>query len=206
MIRFIKQEMPRVNDMVKQQCYYKVDTIGNMSQDELIEQMSLCGMSKAHIEMVLTRMKESIVELLRQGYSVSIDGLGRFSLSIGVKDDKEVEKLDGGEKRNAASIKVRNVLFAADKKIVKELNRKCRFERGGTCRLTKCKFTKEQRLDMARAFIAKHQLMRINEYMNITGLKKTAASQELRQFAESPSITGITTVGRGSSLVYVAMK
>ena len=48
--------------------------------------------------------------------------------------------------------------------------------------------------------------MRINEYMNITGLKKTAASQELRQFAESPSITGITTVGRGSSLVYVAMK
>lgn len=206
MIRYIKQEMPQANDSIKSDCYYRPETFGNMTQDDLVQQMSLCGMSKPQAEMALMRMRESITELLLQGYSVSIDGLGSFSLSIGVKDDKEVEELDGDVRRNAASLKVRKVLFRTDKKWLRDLNLHCRFERGGIGRINQSRLTVEQRLAKAQAFIAEHHMLRVADYMRLTGLAKSTAAKELRTFAESSYTTGITFDGCGPSLVYIACK
>ena len=202
MIRYIKQEMPHVNDMVRQECYYKVDTIGCLSHEELMDEMCRSGIARGQIELVLRTLRESMASLLLKGYSVRIDGLGRFNLSIGVKPDREVEEMDGGVRRNAISLAVRNLLFKPDKSFVKYLNGKCRFERGGTIRMSRCKLTVEERLSRAKAYIAQHGMMRISDYMALTGMRKTAAAKELRDFADRSSETGITAVGRGPSLLY----
>ena len=203
MIKYIKQEMPDINRDGKQKCYYRVESRGNKGQDELVKQMCLRGMSRGMAEMALSRMTEAMVELLSFGYSVTIDNLGCFSLSLGTKDEKEVEELDGGTRRNAASIKIKDVHLKTDKKLLRALNLECHLERGYTSRVNRSKFTPEERLKKAQEFIAKHKMMRIADYMAITGLPKTTASLELRSFTSSSEETGITHIGRGPSLVYV---
>ena len=137
MIKYIKQEMSPLNSNGKQDCFYRTERHGNMTHDELVLQMSLGGMTKPRAEMALARLKESMTELLLLGYSVSIDGLGCFSLSLGTKDEKDVEEMDGDVRRNAASLKVRKVLFRTDRKWLNNLNLQCRFERGGVSRIQK---------------------------------------------------------------------
>lgn len=203
MIKYIKQEMPDINRDGKQKCYYRVESRGNKGQDELVKQMCLRGMSRGMAEMALSRMTEAMVELLSFGYSVTIDNLGCFSLSLGMVQGHEVEELDGGTRRNAASIKIKDVHLKTDKKLLRTLNLECHLERGYTSRVNRSKLTPEQRLSKAQDFIAKHRMMRIADYMAITGLPKTTASLELRSFASSSEETGITHIGRGPSLVYV---
>ena len=72
-----------MNDMVRQECYYKVDTIGCLSHEELMDEMCRSGIARGQIELVLRTLRESMASLLLKGYSVRIDGLGRFNLSIG---------------------------------------------------------------------------------------------------------------------------
>lgn len=74
MIKYIKQEMSPLNSNGKQDCFYRTERHGNMTHDDLVQQMSLGGMTKPQAEMGLARLKESMTELLLQGYSVSIDG------------------------------------------------------------------------------------------------------------------------------------
>ena len=45
--------------------------------------------------------------------------------------------MDGDVRRNAASLKVRKVLFRTDRKWLNNLNLQCRFERGGVSRIQK---------------------------------------------------------------------
>ena len=204
MIKYIKQEMSPLNSNGKQDCFYRTERHGNMTHNDLVQQMSLGGMTKPQAEMALARLKESMTELLLLGYSVSIDGLGCFNLSLGTKDEKDVEEMDGDVRRNAASLKVRKVLFRTDRKWLSNLNLQCRFERGGVSRIQKSHLAVEQRLAKAQEFIAEHHILRIAEYARLTGLSKSLAARELRFFADATSTTGITFEGRGPSLVYVA--
>lgn len=202
MIKYIKQEMPDIHHKGEKKCYYRIETRGNMTHKDLLRQMALRGVSEGVAAMTIHRMTEAIVELMRQGFSVTIDGLGCFSMSLGVDKDKTVEDMEGTTKRNATSIIIRDVNYRSDKKLVSALNQECKLERGYTSRINRCRLTLPQRLNAARDYLSSHQIMRIADYVRLTGLSRTTASVELRRFAASVSTTGIDSSGSGPSLVY----
>lgn len=202
MIKYIKQEMPDIHRKGEKKCYYRIETRGNMTHKDLISQMAFKGVSEGMAEMVIHRLTETMVELMRQGFSVTVDGLGCFSLSLGVVDDKTVEEMDGKTKRNATSIEIRNVNYKVDKKFLRTLNHECKLERGYTSRINRCRLTREERLRKAQDYLSAHKIMRIADYVRLTGLSRTTASLELREFAAAPARTGIDFMGRGPSLVY----
>ena len=105
-------------------------------------------------------------------------------------------------KRNARSLQLTNVNFRADKKLVREANRRCMLERYGESRLRKSPYSKEQRLQLALEYMGKNGAMHIADYMELTGLSRTTATLELKAFRQDPT-SGITFVGRGSNKVYV---
>ena len=81
-------------------------------------------------------------------------------------------------------------------------NRHCKLERAGEARLHHSPYSKEERLKLALQYLEEHGAMRVAEYMELTGLSRTKATLELKEFRQDLS-SGITFIGRGSAKVYV---
>ena len=152
---------------------------------------------------VMSHIVDEMAELLGKGYSVSIDGLGTFRASIGLEKDKEMDTFDEDDtKRNARSLRLTGINYRADKDLIKKANRHCKLERAGESRLYHTPYTQEERLKQALQYLDEHGAMRVAQYMELTGLSRTKATLELKEFRQDAS-TGITFLGRGSTKVYV---
>ena len=205
MAQYIKQEMPNLNGTEEPQVYYRLKTNRNISSKEFVKHISRndSAADRGEIEGVLIRIADGLAELLGNGYSVTLDGVGTFKAGLGLKRDKEMDSFEEDEtKRNARSLQLTSINYRADKTLVREANRRCKLERYGESRLRKSPYTKEQRLQLALEFLDKNSAMRIGDYMKLTGLSRTTATTELKAFRQDPA-SGITFVGRGSQKVYV---
>ena len=205
MAKYIKQEMIDLTGKGEEKIYYRLQTERNIGFDELAQEIELRPgiMNRGLVKNVMTHVVDAMAELLGKGHSVSIDGLGTFRASLGLKEEKEMDTFDGDEtKRNARSLRLTGINYRADKEFVKNANRHCKLERAGEARLHHSPYTKEERLKLALQYLEKHGAMRVVEYMNLTGLSRTKATLELKEFRQDAS-SGITCIGRGSAKVYV---
>ena len=205
MAKYIKQEMTDLNGKGEEKVYYRMKTERNIDFKSFAKELNRYHSirNRALVENVMTNAMDVLARLLGEGYSVSIDGLGTFKAAIGLKDDKEMDTFDGNEsKRNARSLQLTNVNFKADKALIREANNHCKLERAGESRLCHSPFSKEERLKMAQEYLEKHGAMKVADYVEMTQLSRTKATLELKEFRHDAS-TGIDTIGRRSTLVYV---
>ena len=205
MAKYIKQEMVDLSGKGEEKIYYRLQTERNIDFAELAQQIEQHHglMNRGLIKNVMSYVVDEMAELLGKGYSVSIDGLGTFRASIGLEEGKEMDTFDGDDtKRNARSLRLTGINYRADKDLVKKANRHCKLERAGESRLHHTPYSKEERLKLAQQYLEEHGAMRVVEYMELTGLSRTKATLELKEFRQDAS-TGITFLGRGSSKVYV---
>ena len=189
----------------EEKIYYRLQTERNIGFDELAQEIELRHrvVNRGLVKNVMTPVVDAMAELLGKGYSVSIDGLGTFRASLGLKEEKEMDTFDGDEaKRNARSLRLTGINYRADKELIKDANRHCKLERAGESRLHHSPYSKDERLKLALQYIEEHGAMRVVEYMNLTGLSRTKATLELKEFRQDAS-SGITYIGRGSAKVYV---
>ena len=205
MAKYIKQEMVDLSGKGDEKIYYRLQTERNIDFAELVQQIEQHHglMNRGLVKNVMSHIVDEMAELLGKGYSVSIDGLGTFRASIGLEKDKEMDTFDGDDtKRNARSLRLTGINYRADKDLIKQANRHCKLERAGESRLHHTPYSKEERLKLAQQYLDEHGAMRVVEYMELTGLSRTKATLELKEFRQDAS-TGITFLGRGSSKVYV---
>lgn len=185
MAKYIKQEMPNLNGTDEPQVYYRLKTDRNISSKEFVEHISRKGsvIDRAEIEGAIMRIADGLAELLGNGYSVTIDGIGVFKAGIGLKAEKEMDTFEGDEtKRNARSLRLTGINYRADKELIKKSNRHCKLERAGEARLHRSPYTQEERLQLALQYLSEHGAMRVAEYMELTGLSRTKAAMELKEF------------------------
>ena len=207
MAKYIKQEMNDLNGKGKEKVYYRLQTERNISFNEFTQQIEQHHgiMHRGLVKNVMTHVVDAMAELLGNGYSVTIDGLGTFKASIGLEEDKVMDTFDGDEtKRNARSLRLTGINYRADKELVKNSNQHCKLERAGEARLHHSPYTQEERLKLALQYLSEHGAMRVAEYMELTGLSRTKAAMELKEFRQDAS-SGITFIGRGSAKVYVKL-
>ena len=141
------------------------------------------GITRGDALRVLIVASETLAELLGEGCSVSLDEWGTFKATIGLEPDKEMDTIDGDEpKRNARS--------------------HCKLERAGVSRVRRSPYTKEERLQKALDYLEEHKVLKVAQYMELTGQGHTTSACELRAFSRDTS-SGIVAIGRGSSVVYV---
>ena len=205
MAKYIKQEMIDLSGKGEEKVYYRLQTERNISFAELAQQIEQHHglMNRGLVKNVMSHIVDEMAELLGEGYSVTIDGLGTFKASIGLEEDKEMDTFDGDDtKRNARSLRLTGINYRADKSLIKQANRHCKLERAGESRLHHTPYSKEERLKLAHQYLEEHGVMRVVEYMELTGLSRTKATLELKEFRQDAS-TGITFIGRGSAKVYV---
>ena len=205
MAKYIKQEMIDLSGKGEEKAYYRLQTERNIDFKELTQQIEEHHnlMNRGLVKSVMAYVVDEMAELLGKGYSVTIDGLGTFRASIGLEEDKDMDTFDGDDtKRNARSLRLTGINYRSDKELVKKANRHCKLERAGESRLHHTPYTKEERLKLAHQYLEEHGVMRVVEYMELTGLSRTKATLELKEFRQDTS-SGITFVGRGSAKVYV---
>ena len=205
MAKYIKQEMIDLSGKGEEKVYYRLQTERNIDFNELTQQIEEHHnlMNRGLVKSVMAYMVDEMAELLGKGYSVTIDGLGTFRASIGLEEDKEMDTFDGDDtKRNARSLRLTGINYRTDKELIKKANRHCKLERAGESRLHHTPYSKEERLKLAHQYLEEHGVMRVVEYMELTGLSRTKATLELKEFRQDTS-SGITFVGRGSAKVYV---
>ncbi len=205
MAKYIKQEMTDLSGKGEEKVYYRLQSERNIDFNALAEYVGRHNgmMSKGLVINVMEHVVDAMAELLGKGHSVTIDGLGTFRASIGLEKDKEMDTLDGDEaKRNARSLHLTGINYRADKGLIKQANRHCKLERAGEARLHHSPYSKEERLKLALQYLEENGAMRIANYMELTGLSRTKATLELKDFRQDAS-SGITTIGRGSTKVYV---
>ena len=161
------------------------------------------GLSEGAVTHVLGQLTHTLARLLADGHTVTVDGLGTFRATVGVMEGKEQDSFDTDEpKRNAQSIEVKGVNYRADKALVKDIRVQCRLERGKESRLHRSPYTREERLARALAFIEEHTVMRVMDYVELTGLSRTTASLELRELCQDPT-SGIRSMGQKAGKVYI---
>ena len=205
MAKYIKQEMTDLSGKGEEKVYYRLQSERNIDFEELADHVGRHNgmMSRGLIVNVMEHVVDVMAELLGEGHSVTIDGLGTFKASIGLEKDKEMDTFDGDEsKRNARSLRLTGINYRADKVLIREANRHCKLERAGEARLHHSPYSKEERLKLALQYLEEHGAMRVVEYMELTGLSRTKAAMELKEFRQDLS-SGITFIGRGSAKVYV---
>ena len=205
MAKYIKQEMPDIAGKGEHQVYYRMQTERNIDAAEFVEEVAGLGtgLSEGAVTHVLEQMVQTMARLLADGHTVTIGGLGTFRTAIGVMEGKEQDTFDDDEpKRNAQSIEVRGVNFRADKALVKDIRVQCRLERGKESRLHRSPYTREERLARALAFMEEHTVLRVPDYVRLTGLSRTTASLELRELCQEPT-SGIRSMGQRASKVYI---
>ncbi len=195
-------EMPKMNGKDEVVLYPKLKHIRMMDDGEFITRMDdePNGVTAAMAENVLAAAANLMSRLLSEGYSVKLKGIGTFKASLGMKKDKERETED--DKRNARSVKVKNIVFKADKQFVENTDRSCSLERDGVKRISPVKSTFEERRDMAIAFLESHPYMTVSDYASMTGLNKSAAGKELKKIAKTEG-SGIVVSGRSTHINYV---
>lgn len=205
MAKYIKQEMPDMKKTGEQKAFYRLKVERNVDFQEFIDK--LCsyhsGISRGEALRVLVSASDVLAELLGEGYSVTLDDWGTFKATIGLEEGKEMDTIDGDEsKRNARSLCLNGVTFQADKKLVRNAKRHCKLEREGVIRVKRSPYTKEERLKKALIYLEENKVLKVSQYMELTGQAHTTAACELRAFSRDDS-SGIVSVGRGSAVVYV---
>ena len=205
MAKYIKQEMIDLSGKGEERVYYRLQTERNIDFKELTQQIEEHHnlMNRGLVKSVMAYVVDEMAELLGKGYSVTIDGLGTFRASLGLEEDKEMDTFEGDDtKRNARSLRLTGINYRTDKELIKKANRHCKLERAGESRLHHTPYSKEERLKLAHQYLEEHSAMRVADYMELTGLSRTKATLELKEFRQDTS-SGITFVGRGSAKVYV---
>ena len=206
MPKYKLQEMYDVRQTGERRVYPKLDAYRLLDAEEFIEKMHSYdrAISPSVIRAVLMNLSDTLKRMLSLGYTVKVDELGTFSLSLDFDDDQPKVMQQADDKMAYRHVTVKNVNFKVDPSLLKDLRYETELERemSGVKVIKKQLFTLEQRIERALAVIERDGFIGLTDYAAINNLSRTSASQELKMICANPD-GPLDTKGRGSHKVWV---
>jgi predicted histone-like DNA-binding protein len=199
------RELPDMQNTGERKVYPKVDYCGQMTNEEFLHMMEKVTMLQGGtIQAVIAGMAKTIGLAFLRGDSVKIDGLGIFSVKLGMKKESETEVLkQRGERYNTTDVEIKGVNFLTDQQWLKSLRHDIELNKSrGIKTIRKIESTEEERFQKAMQYLENQPFITVSDYVGLTGLGQTKAKMELRQFADNPDC-GISRKGNGSHVVYI---
>ncbi len=211
MAKYKLQEMQDLRNSGKRKVYPKMVLHRTLNQKEFLEWMHKYNraLSPNMVEAALTEVRDMLVRLLSEGYNVTLDELGTFSLSLGFEDDKPREMQDDGDKMTYRKVGVKNINFKASPEFVKDMKRDTdRYlerDMSGVTVIRKQLYTQEQRIARALEYIEENDFITLSAYASLNNLSRTAASLELKKICAKED-SPIRSTGQRSHKVWVRRK
>ncbi len=200
MAQYIKQEVPDFRNTGERKAFYRIKTLQNIDTQALVERIEHMhhGLSRGLIINVIDELASRIAYELAEGNTVTIDHLGTFSASIGLKEDAKTDSIDDIDApHKTRDLCVTDVNFRANKQMIRAVNENCHLQRNGESRLHKSPYSREERIQLALGFIDNSPMhaMRLADYAAITGMSPSSASRDLSAICSDPT-SGICHTGR----------
>lgn len=127
---YTMQEMKDLHNENETILYPRMIIKGQCSTEELIEDIAHhTTYNTGELRGMIMALKDAMAREMSRGYSVKLDEIGTFTPSLGITEGKEAEQPAGGNRRNARSIKIRNINFRADKELIRKTEGHCTLER-----------------------------------------------------------------------------
>lgn len=179
-------------DGKKQPLHARIVSKGTVRTEEIAQDIAdSCGFSTAVTKGMLDALAHIISRHLRRGYTIELDELGSFSISLKcrpVMDKKEIRSW---------SVGFGKVHFKGNKQLKKRLM-EIDLERADTGSSTS--FTPEQRKKRALDYLSGHDFINRTLYMQINGCNHSTASRDLSELTETEVIKKL---GAGKAVVYI---
>ena len=206
MPKYTLQEMSDMHKKGERRVYPKLDVYRLLDTDDFVKRMVSYerAIPSSIIKAVLSGLSDTLKRVLSEGYTVKIDELGVFSLSLDFADDKPKVMQEENDKMAYRRVQVKNVNFKVDPQLLKQLQQDTDLERSmsGVKVIRKNLYTREERIQRALQFIETNGFIHLTEYASLNNLNRTAASLDLKQICSDPH-SPITSSGRGSHKVWV---
>ena len=204
MTQFVLKEMNDLDGKGKGRVYPQVVINRLMTTEDLVKRMQdNTRLGSAAIHATLLSLGENIASLLDMGFSVKIDNLGTFSLSLGFADKKGNKMEDEDDKMNYRRVAVKNITFKPESDLIFNINKNINLERHvqGVVKSGSDSFTPEERRLRAIDFIERHGQITLQEYANLNNISRSKASRELNKF-EGIEGSGIRGYGNAPHKVW----
>ena len=209
MAEYNMQELNLPGEDGKRILYPRMKLYGQVDLETITEKIAYASsFTRGDIIGLVQAITDEIAYQMGQGYSVKIDNLGVFTPALGLRQDRERETGEEGDtKRNAVSICLKDIHFKVDKELLYRTARHCHLKRSTD------KFQRSSQVVFSAGTAGtgqkntwqKNSFMTQADYCQLTGLLKSAASRELREWIANPE-SGIDYKGRGTHKIYILRK
>ena len=167
------------------------------------------------IRATFSALVEEMLTSMHLGHNIKIDGLGIFSLSLEFDTSKPSEEAlaydpdfdDEDPKLKYRHVRIKSINFKPDPELLKEMNMSASFKLIDVDVETPkgSRFSREERLERARAIINRYGYMTLADYAMATRQSKSAASKDLNRLVKDPD-SGIIARGDNSHKIWVDSK
>ncbi len=192
MPKYLLQEMNDVRNTGKRTVYPKLVAKQTLTTKEFIDELHkhLRTIDKGVLLGVMCGIADTLACLMSEGYNVTLDDIGTFSMSLQFLDDKPTEIQEEGDRMLYRTVGVRDVNFKTSPELLGILRMKTKLERAmsGARVLKKNLYTQEQRIENALAIIDGKGYITLGEYAQVNNLSRTMASKELARISSDPNI------------------
>lgn len=184
-IKYHIQELPRMRQ--GEQALYPVPEVYTQFDNHMmVERIALeSGVRSGSILGTLDALPKSLKTFLLEGHSCRIDGLGTFSLSLGIDNNGRVFP--------------KRLNLKIDPAFMKELREEAVFElsRPDVVRAAGSKGHRDEHFALLVGWLKNHDRITLQKYADLVHVSVATASRELNYFASSPDYC-IKTVGSGN--------
>ena len=215
MANYTLQELPEKMADGKKIVFPKMQTYSLHDYETVIKHMRTYAgsVSDGLIRAVFDALVSTMQSWMPLGHSIKIDGLGVFSLSLGFDTSTPSEKANSQEqqgenpKTKYRHVCIKDINFKPDPELLKEMNREATFDRVNTDVVVpqKSKYSRDERLEKAKAIIDQQGYMTLSDYAIATGQCRASASNDLKRMVADAN-SGITTRGSHSHKVWIASR
>ena len=160
--------------------YPKVVAYGTKTLKDIMRHAQMyTGLNASTVQGVVTLLEDVMAKYLAEGYNVKLGNIGTFSATLTSRQVKTKEEI------RAKSIRFDDIRFKAAKELKKEVNLQMKLERASPYRAFKTssdEYTAEERFLLLGEYLDKNGYITRSDYSELTGLLKTKAASELRQW------------------------
>lgn len=193
MLNYYIQELPNMHDG-DGKVFPKLSTYNQFDNKKMIKRIAMeAGINEGVVMATLDAIPKALKNILLEGHTCKIDGLGTFSLSL---------SFDGNEQPQ-----VNRLNLKVDPAFMSELREEAQFTKTNS-EVVSVKASKghlEEHLELALQWLNDHQFLTLQDYANLTGVSTSTASRELKQITDNPD-SAITTEGKGNRKVWIKAK
>lgn len=189
MLNYYIQELSNMHDG-EEKVFPKLSTYNQFDNKKMIKRIAMeAGINEGVVMATLDAIPKALKNILLEGHTCKIDGLGTFSLSLSFDDGKNPQ--------------VNHLNLKVDSAFMSELREEAQFTKTNNevVSVMASKGHVEEHLELALQWLNNHSFITLQEYANLTGVSTSTASRELKQITENPN-SGITIKGRANRKVW----